>query len=115
MAKKFLGTLVFAGLLSGVTLAQNTRQPANLTIDPTKTPEVLQLLNKSGGWTPTNSIESTNLSLPYNANGIDVRSVGMVGDGVTDNSQFVPALLALTLQGQSSQSDIIFPHIPGQY
>ena len=41
--------------------------------------------------------------------GIDVRQVGMVGDGVTDNYPLVPALINLLAQGQVNQADIQFP------
>ena len=48
-------------------------------------------------------------------NGIDVRQIGMVGDGVTDNSPLVPTLMALVnpASSETGQSDVIFPKTPG--
>ena len=48
-------------------------------------------------------------------NGLDVRQIGMVGDGVTDNYPLVATLIGLLPQGQSSHVDVLFPPILGQY
>jgi hypothetical protein len=49
------------------------------------------------------------------SDGIDVRQIGMVGDGITDNSSIVPTLMSLMNTGsQASQSDVHFPKVPGQ-
>ena len=49
-------------------------------------------------------------------NGIDVRQVGMVGDGVFDNSTLNAALMTMInpVNTQSSQSDVLFPAKAGQ-
>jgi hypothetical protein len=49
-------------------------------------------------------------------NGIDVRQIGMVGDGSTDNYPFVATLMAaIAPQGFSGGNDVIFPHKAGEY
>jgi hypothetical protein len=109
-------------------MAQNTRQPASLTVTPTTLPEVLQVLDKTGQWTTIGGFRLDKDFIPSGGGQIDVRTYGMTGiiDGVNfdpvanDNSPFLAAVLqangpAVTLPGIFSGSiKTVFSPIAGQ-
>ena len=67
---------------------------------------------------PTGQSSSTpgRYLLQMDSNGIDVRQMGMVGDGVFDNSTLNDALMDVINpeNSQSGQNDVWFPNVPGR-
>ena len=76
MFKRTLWVLAFTGLLSGVTLAQAPRQPANMTTIPVipSPQQSLQVLDPTGAWVPVGTINPANHSFFGNSGGFQYQT-----------------------------------------
>ena len=102
-------------------------QPANITTDPSTTPEAVQVLDQAGHWAPMGTLNSTTHIFTPVGGGITPpsasawpllatdTSVGMKStvDGSFDNASKIPTLMS-ALGPVGSGYDVVFPGVLGQ-